>query len=105
MAIAGALAGLAGVSYYCGYCTAIRIGVQPSHGFDGVAVALLGGISPVGVVFASIFFAILQTGKGFMSVMTKIAPNCRHHHCHHHLFCGHQQVCRPVLRPVLGLVS
>lgn len=29
MAIAGALAGLAGVSYYCGYCTAIRIGVQP----------------------------------------------------------------------------
>lgn len=74
MAIAGALAGLAGVSYYCGYCTAIRIGVQPSHGFDGVAVALLGGISPVGVVFASIFFAILQTGKGFMSVMTKIAP-------------------------------
>lgn len=45
-----------------------------SHGFDGVAVALLGGISPVGVVFASIFFAILQTGKGFMSVMTKIAP-------------------------------
>ena len=74
MAIAGALAGLAGVSYYCGYCTAIRIGVQPSHGFDGVAVALLGGISPIGVVFASIFFAILQTGKGFMSVMTKIAP-------------------------------
>lgn len=74
MAIAGALAGLAGVSYYCGYCTAIRIGVQPSHGFDGVAVALLGGISPVGIVFASIFFAILQTGKGFMSVMTKIAP-------------------------------
>ena len=74
MAIAGALAGLAGVAYYCGYCTAIRIGVQPSQGFDGVAVALLGGISPIGVVFASIFFAILQTGKGFMSVMTKIAP-------------------------------
>lgn len=74
MAIAGALAGLAGVSYYCGYCTAIRIGVQPSQGFDGVAVALLGGISPIGVVFSSIFFAILQSGKGFMSVMTKIAP-------------------------------
>ena len=41
---------------------------------EGEILALLGGISPVGVVFASIFFAILQTGKGFMSVMTKIAP-------------------------------
>ena len=74
MAIAGALAGAAGVVYYCGYSASIRIGVQPSQGFDGIAVALLGGLSPVGVIFSSIFFAILQTGKGFMNAMTHIAP-------------------------------
>lgn len=74
MAIAGALAGAAGVVYYCGYSASIRIGVQPSQGFDGIAVALLGGVSPIGAVFSSIFFAILQTGKGFMNAMTHIAP-------------------------------
>ena len=74
MAIAGALAGAAGVVYYCGYSASIRIGVQPSHGFDGIAVALLGNLSPIGVFFSSIFFAVLQTGKGFMNAMTHIAP-------------------------------
>lgn len=74
MAIAGALAGLAGVAYYCGYSSSIRIGVQPSQGFDGIAVALLGNLSPVGVIFAAIFFAILQTGKGFMNAMIHVAP-------------------------------
>lgn len=74
MAIAGALAGLAGVSYYCGYSASIRIGVQPSQGFDGIAVALLGNLSPVGVIFASAFFAVLQTGKGYMNAMVHVAP-------------------------------
>ncbi|MCI9445003.1 MAG: ABC transporter permease [Oscillospiraceae bacterium] len=74
MAIAGALAGLAGVSYYCGYSASIRIGVQPSQGFDGIAVALLGNLSPAGVVFAAVFFAVLQTGKGYMNAMVHVAP-------------------------------
>lgn len=74
MAIAGALAGLAGVAYYCGYSGSIRIGVQPSQGFDGIAVALLGNLSPVGVIFSSTFFSILQTGKGFMNASVNIPP-------------------------------
>lgn len=74
MAIAGALAGLAGVSYYCGYSSSIRIGVQPSQGFDGIAVALLGNLSPVGVIFAAAFFAVLQAGKGYMNAMVHVAP-------------------------------
>lgn len=52
----------------------MRIGVMPSQGFDGIAVALLANCAPVGVVFAAIFFAILQTGKGFMNAMMPIPP-------------------------------
>ncbi len=74
MMIAGGLAGLAGVSYYCGYSGKIQIGVLPNQGFDGIAVALLGASNPIGVVFSAIFFGILQSGKGFMSGNTLVPP-------------------------------
>ncbi len=74
MMIAGGLAGLAGVAYYCGYSGKIQIGILPTQGFDGIAVALLGASSPIGVVFSSFFFGILQAGKGFMSGNTLVPP-------------------------------
>jgi len=74
MMIAGALAGLAGLVFYTGFAKNIQIGILPSQGFDGIAVALLGISSPYGVLIAAIFFGILQTGKGFMSAMTDIPP-------------------------------
>lgn len=74
MAIAGALAGLGGAAFYIGYATNIQIGVLPSQGFDGIAVALLGANSPWGVWAAATFFGILHTGKGFMNAMTVIPP-------------------------------
>ncbi|MGL4850201.1 MAG: ABC transporter permease [Clostridium sp.] len=74
MMIAGALAGLAGIAQYAGNTTSLQIGVMPSQGFDGIAVALLAANSPVGVLFSAIFFGILYTGKGFMTAMTQIPP-------------------------------
>jgi simple sugar transport system permease protein len=74
MMIAGGLAGLAGLSYYTGYSRNMQIGVMPNQGFDGIAVALLGASNPVGVLFSSIFFGILQSGKGFMNAMTSVPP-------------------------------
>ncbi len=74
MMIAGALSGLGGAALYTGYASSIQIGVMPSQGFDGIAVALLGATSPVGVIFAALFFGILQSGKGFMNAMTDIPP-------------------------------
>lgn len=74
MMIAGALAGLAGVVQYTGNATAMQIGVMPTQGFDGIAVALLAANSPIGVVFSALFFGILYTGRGFMSAMTGIPP-------------------------------
>lgn len=74
MAISGGLAGLAGVIQYTGNANSIQIGVMPTQGFDGIAVALLGNNTPVGVLFAAIFFGILYSGTGFMNAMTEIPP-------------------------------
>lgn len=74
MAISGGLSGLAGLSYYAGYALNMQIGVMPAQGFDGIAVSLLGASTPVGVLFASLFFGILQSGKGFMNALTDVPP-------------------------------
>ena len=74
MMIAGGLAGLAGAIEYAGNTNIIQIGVLPNQGFDGIAVSLLGANSPIGVLFAALFFGLLYTGSGFMSAMTEIPP-------------------------------
>lgn len=74
MMIAGGLAGLAGLTQYLGVATNIQIGVMPSQGFDGIAVALLGATTPLGSLLAALFFGLLYGGRGFMSVMTDIPP-------------------------------
>lgn len=74
MLIAGGLAGLAGVVQYSGNADVMQIGIMPSQGFDGIAVALLGANNPYGVFFAAIFFGLLYSGTGFMSAMTEIPP-------------------------------
>ena len=74
MIISGALAGLAGMTFYTGYGTGMQIGTLPSQGYDGIAVALLGANAPSGVAAAAVFFGILQGGKGFMSTMTDVPP-------------------------------
>ncbi|MGG5462183.1 ABC transporter permease [Clostridium sp. B9] len=74
MMISGALSGLAGVTQYAGNAISMQIGVMPSQGFDGIAVALLGASNPIGVLFSALFFGLLYTGKGFMNAMTSIPP-------------------------------
>lgn len=74
MMIAGGLAGLGGAVQYLGNATNIQIGILPTQGIDGIAVALLGSNSPVGALFAALFFGILYSGKGFMNAMIQIPP-------------------------------
>jgi general nucleoside transport system permease protein len=74
MLISGGLAGLAGVALYTGNANSFQIGIMPSQGFDGIAVALLGNNTPIGVFFAAVFFGILYSGTGFMNAMTDIPP-------------------------------
>ena len=74
MMIAGSLAGLAGVSQYIGNATCMQIGVMPSQGFEGIAVALLGNSNPIGILISALFFGLLYAGKGFMTTMTSVPP-------------------------------
>jgi len=72
--IAGALAGLAGATFYIGYADNIKIGMLPSHGFDGIAVALLGLNNPFGVLLAALLFGFMNAGRLFMQSATNV-PN------------------------------
>ena len=74
MMIAGALSGLAGAIQYTGNANIMQIGVMPSQGFDGIAVALLGASNPIGVIFSALFFGVLYVGKGFMNAAVKVPP-------------------------------
>ena len=64
LAIAGALAGLAGAVVITGTMPH-RISVltaQPGYGFDGISVALMANTSPFGVIASALLFAGLQYG-------------------------------------------
>ncbi|MGO1468606.1 MAG: ABC transporter permease [Tissierella sp.] len=67
MALSGALAGLAGVTYYLGYYESIQPRVLPSMGFDAIAVALLGNANPYGILASSFIISIIDKGSTYMS--------------------------------------
>ena len=66
MVISGMLAGLAGVSYYLGYVGSIQPRVLVSTGFDAVAVSLLGGNHPLGILLATMLISIIGKGSTYM---------------------------------------
>lgn len=72
MMIAGALAGIGGATYYTGYTDHIKVGLLLNYGFDGIAVALLGLNSPLGVGLAAFFFGYMKNGGSYMASMTTI---------------------------------
>jgi len=67
MTISGALAGLAGVTYYLGYFASIQPKVLSDTGFDAIAVSLLGANNPIGIIFASVLITIIDKGSTYMS--------------------------------------
>lgn len=67
MVISGALAGLAGVTYYLGYFGSIQPKVLPSTGYDSIAVALLGGSNPIGIIFSSFLITVISKGSTYMT--------------------------------------
>jgi general nucleoside transport system permease protein len=61
MGISGAIAGLGGALHIMGNANQIGIlAATENYGFDGIAVALIGLLSPIGVIFSSLFFGALQ---------------------------------------------
>ncbi len=62
MLISGALAGLAGSLEVMGYWHRFIYGFSTGFGFDGIAVALIGGNHPFGVIFGGILLGWLKSG-------------------------------------------
>lgn len=67
MVISGALAGLAGVTYYLGYFASIQPKVLASTGYDAIAVSLLGNGNPFGIIFSSFLISAIDKGSTYMS--------------------------------------
>lgn len=72
MMVSGGLAGLAGASEMLGSNKTLTPGFSPGWGFDAIALALLGGARPLGVVFAALLFGALRAGATPMQVSTGI---------------------------------
>lgn len=64
--LSAAMAGLAGGVEVGGVSHALFQNLSPGYGFTGIAVALLGGLHPIGVVLAGILFGALEAGAGAM---------------------------------------
>jgi simple sugar transport system permease protein len=69
MALAGAMAGLAGANEVLGVNHTLAAAFSSGYGFDAIALALLGKSHPAGVVAAAILFGFLSNGAVKMQVM------------------------------------
>lgn len=63
----GALAGLAGVSEVAGLKGYLTADLSPGFGYSGIVVAMLAGLSPLGVVIAALYVASVFVGADSMS--------------------------------------
>ena len=70
--LSGGLAGLAGVGEVCAIQYYLIGGLSPGYGYFGIAVAMLGGLQPIGVLLAAFYFAIIVTGAQAMSRVTGV---------------------------------
>ncbi|TRO46283.1 ABC transporter permease [Candidatus Bathyarchaeota archaeon] len=68
----GALAGLGGAGEILGVHHRFIDGFSPGYGWDGLAVALIGGLNPYGAIFAAVFIGALRSGGQSMSRSTGV---------------------------------
>lgn len=62
--ISGAIAGLAGAIEVSGVTFALYENISPGYGYTAIAVALLAGLDPLGVIGTGILFGALETAAG-----------------------------------------
>jgi len=72
LVISGAMAGLGGAGEVLGVHRRFIDGFSPGYGWDGLAVALIGGLNPFGVVLAAVFFGALRSGGMVMNRVTGV---------------------------------
>ena len=64
----GICAGIAGVGEVAGPIGMLQRVLSPGYGFAAIIVAFLGGLHPIGIVFAAVFMALLYVGGDFALV-------------------------------------
>jgi len=72
MALSGALAGLGGAVQVLALTHFFSTGFNVGYGFDSIAVAMLGGLHPFGVVLAGILFGAMDAGSSIMQMRTGV---------------------------------
>jgi simple sugar transport system permease protein len=65
--LSGGLAGLAGAIEVAGRTSYLTLDMSPGYGYSGIVIAMLAGLHPLGVVFASIGVAGILVGADSMS--------------------------------------
>jgi simple sugar transport system permease protein len=73
-AISGGLGGLAGVTEVLGNQYFLSQDFSPGWGYTGIAVAVLGGITALGVTLAALFFGIIGAGALQMQFVDQLSP-------------------------------
>ena len=68
MSLAGGLAGLAGSIVVLGVTHHMTASFGTSVGFDSIAVALLGGSTPFGIMLAAVLFGAMRAGAPLMQI-------------------------------------
>jgi simple sugar transport system permease protein len=71
MAISGGLAGLTATHYVLGGALedfALRQSIPTSDGFDGIAVALLAGNHPFGILLSALLFGVMKYGGSVLNI-------------------------------------
>lgn len=69
----GAIAGLAGAVEVAGVHHHYQAGFSPGYGFEGIAVAVLGSSTPLGVLAAALFWGGLSNGAVEMELSTGLS--------------------------------
>jgi simple sugar transport system permease protein len=72
MVLSGGLAGLGGSMEVLGTVPQMSNDISAGYGFNAIALALLAGNRPLGIVAAALLFGALRTGGGLMQVKTGI---------------------------------
>jgi len=65
--ISGGLAACAGVTEVAGTKEYLTLDISPGFGYTGIAVAMLAGLNPLGVIVAALFIAGIYNGADSMS--------------------------------------
>jgi len=72
MVVSGAIGGLGGAAHVLGVVHRFTEGFSPGYGFTGIAVALLGRNSAVGIVLAAILFGALASAGSTVQLFSDV---------------------------------